>query len=324
MIHDPILTNDWLVTIPVRDLDQTGVARARLLEEDLVIWRSADGEIMAWKDLCLHRGVRLSLGEVQEGDKLQCPYHGWTYDKDGKCVKMPAHPEQEPPAKAVVQTYHVQVKYDWVWVCLGEPTRDLPVFPEWEDESFRRVLCGPYFFNAAGPRMIENFLDVAHFPYVHENILGTRERPEIQPYEVTVDENGVCAHDIKVYQPNPDGTGEGKDVSYTYHAFRPLIAYFRKKTEGPQFAMFMAVNPMSEQESNMLVWMVMNHSYDASEADLVAFQDEISYQDVPIVESQRPELLPLDLQAELHLRSDKTAIAYRKWLNDMGLSFGTE
>lgn len=49
----------------------------------------------------------------------------------------------------------------------------------------------------------------------------------------------------------------------------------------------------------------------------------ITLQDVPIVESQRPELLPLDLQAELHLRSDRTAIAYRKWLRELGLMFGT-
>jgi len=53
------------------------------------------------------------------------------------------------------------------------------------------------------------------------------------------------------------------------------------------------------------------------------FEDMITLQDIPIVESQRPELLPLDLQAELHLRSDRTAIAYRKWLKELGVSFGT-
>jgi phenylpropionate dioxygenase-like ring-hydroxylating dioxygenase large terminal subunit len=56
---------------------------------------------------------------------------------------------------------------------------------------------------------------------------------------------------------------------------------------------------------------------------MIAFQDTVAAQDVPIVESQRPEKLPLDLQAELHLRSDKTSIAYRKWLNELGLTFGT-
>jgi phenylpropionate dioxygenase-like ring-hydroxylating dioxygenase large terminal subunit len=53
------------------------------------------------------------------------------------------------------------------------------------------------------------------------------------------------------------------------------------------------------------------------------FADKITWQDVPIVEFQRPELLPLDLQTELHLRSDRTAIAYRKWLRQLKLTFGT-
>jgi phenylpropionate dioxygenase-like ring-hydroxylating dioxygenase large terminal subunit len=69
--------------------------------------------------------------------------------------------------------------------------------------------------------------------------------------------------------------------------------------------------------------MAMNYGHDLPEADLVAYQDTIFAQDRPIVESQRPELLPLDLQAELHLRSDRTAIAYRQWLKQLGLTFGT-
>ena len=69
--------------------------------------------------------------------------------------------------------------------------------------------------------------------------------------------------------------------------------------------------------------MAMNYGHDIPAEELIAWQDEIFAQDRPIVQSQRPELLPLDLQAELHLRSDRTAIAYRKWLNELGLSFGT-
>jgi phenylpropionate dioxygenase-like ring-hydroxylating dioxygenase large terminal subunit len=70
------------------------------------------------------------------------------------------------------------------------------------------------------------------------------------------------------------------------------------------------------------MWMAMNSGHDVPEAELVAYQDRIFAQDQPIVESQRPELLPLDLQAELHLRSDRAAIAYRQWLRAIGLSYG--
>ena len=69
--------------------------------------------------------------------------------------------------------------------------------------------------------------------------------------------------------------------------------------------------------------MALNYSPETSDEQLRRYQDVVSAQDVPIVESQRPELLPLDLQAELHLRSDRTAIAYRRWLTKIGLRYGT-
>jgi phenylpropionate dioxygenase-like ring-hydroxylating dioxygenase large terminal subunit len=71
------------------------------------------------------------------------------------------------------------------------------------------------------------------------------------------------------------------------------------------------------------MWMAMNYGHETPEADLVAWQDRIFGQDRPILQSQRPELLPLDLQAELHLRSDRAAIAYRMWLRELGLTYGT-
>ncbi len=322
MIDDQVLRNDWHAVLPLRDLEQGGVAGARLLGEDIVIWRAGD-EVLAWQDLCLHRGTRLILGEVQDSSLLMCPYHGWTYDATGQCVRMPAHPEQTPSPRARVRRYHACVHFDFVWVCLGEPANPLPPFPEWDDGSFRRILCGPYHFHAAAPRMVENFLDVAHFPFVHENILGVRKHAEIADYDVVSDENGITAQDIRIFQPNPDGTGEAKVVSYTYKVFRPLVAWFRKESLGPRFAILLMVTPRDPLDSIMWMWMVLNHSYDVPEAELRAFQDEIALQDLPIVESQRPELLPLDLQAELHLRSDKTAIAYRRWLNELGLRYGT-
>ena len=51
------------------------------------------------------------------------------------------------------------------------------------------------------------------------------------------------------------------------------------------------------------MWMTMNDGHDIPEPDLITWQDAIFAQDRPIVQSQRPELLPLDWQAELHLRS---------------------
>ena len=69
MIDDPVLIEDWHPVARVEDLAGGGPVAARLLDEDLVLWRSGD-EYLAWRDLCVHRGTRLSLGHVVSGDRL--------------------------------------------------------------------------------------------------------------------------------------------------------------------------------------------------------------------------------------------------------------
>ena len=126
MLNDPILLNDWHVVAYAPDLKEGKPMSIRLLEEDLVLWRVGE-KIHAWRDLCLHRGTRLSLGKVED-DCLICPYHGWTYNEEGQCIRFPAHPNQKPPATAHTKVYAAQEKYDWIWVTLGNPTQDIPEF----------------------------------------------------------------------------------------------------------------------------------------------------------------------------------------------------
>ena len=320
MLNDPVLVNDWHVVAYAPDLKEGKPMTARLLEEDIVLWRVGE-KIHAWRDLCLHRGTRLSLGKIEE-ETLICAYHGWTYNEEGRCIRFPAHPDQVPPAKARVTVYQAQEKYNWIWVTLGNPVKAIPTFPQWDDGSFHKVHCGPYHYNASGPRVVENFLDVTHFPFVHQGYLGDPAHPEISDYEAEISPDGVVARDITVWQPDPDGSGQGGNVTYTYKVVRPLTAYFVKSSAGPKFAMYFTVTPVSELSS--IAWTYVAKDYEnIPDEETQQFEDMITWQDVPIVESQRPELLPLDLQAELHLRSDRTAIAYRKWLRELGLTFGT-
>jgi phenylpropionate dioxygenase-like ring-hydroxylating dioxygenase large terminal subunit len=321
MLQDPILINDWHPIAPVSALAEGAVMSARLLGQDLVLWR-LNGQVMAWQDLCLHRGTRLSLGWVS-GERLVCPYHGWEYNSAGRCALMPAHPNQTPSTKAKVCTYRTCEAYDLIWVSLGDPQQGVPAFPEWEQPTYRKLLAGPYQVNASGPRLIENFLDVAHFPFVHEGTLGARSHPEIADYEAEIGPEGVVARNVRIYQPDPYGTGQGDTVAYTYKALRPLTAYLFKDSETRGLAILLMVTPHEVLKSTAWMWIAMNYGHEIPAEELIAWQDGIFAQDRPIVESQRPELLPLDLQAELHLRSDRTAIAYRKWLNQLGLTFGT-
>jgi phenylpropionate dioxygenase-like ring-hydroxylating dioxygenase large terminal subunit len=318
VIDDPVLVNDWHPLARDSDLASGGPVAARLLGEDVVLWRSGD-DYFAWRDLCVHRGTRLSLGKIVDGASLECPYHGWTYARDGRCILMPAHPEQTPPAKACVDVYRAVVRHGVVWVTLGDGSSAVPTFELMEDGRHQVLMSGPYRVRASGPRVVENFLDVGHFPFVHEGTLGDRARPEIADYEARITPDGVLATGVKVFQPDPYGTGKGSTVTYTYRVHRPLSASFIKHGD-LSFGMLLSVTPHDAVDSSAWMWMAMNYE---PEGSMIEFQDRIFAQDRPILESQRPELLPLDLQAELHLRSDRTAIAYRRWLRELGVRTGT-
>ena len=147
VLDDPVLVDDWHVVARSADVVEGRAAGVRLLDEDLVLWR-AGGRVLAWRDLCVHRGARLSLGTVHDGT-LACAYHGWTYDPDGRCVRFPAHPDQSPPATARATTYRAVERFGWVWVSLGDPDHDVAPFAQWQDGSFRKVHCGPYRIRAA-------------------------------------------------------------------------------------------------------------------------------------------------------------------------------
>jgi phenylpropionate dioxygenase-like ring-hydroxylating dioxygenase large terminal subunit len=321
MIDDPVLINDWHVVARSADLTPGTVKSARLLEEDLVVWRNG-GDVHVWRDVCIHRGAQLSKGAVRDGC-LVCPYHGWTYDGTGSCVSIPAHPSVNPPGRAHTHVYQARERYGLVWASLGQPTQDVPPFPEWDDPTYRKVFCGPYTMNAYAPRVVENFLDVGHFPFVHAGLLGDAARPEIADYEAEITADGVISRDIRIWQPDPDGSGRAAEVSYTYQALRPLTAAFHKAQGPERFCMIDSVAPVAMGRSIAWVILALNYAPDVPDEKLREFQDVVTAQDVPVVESQRPELLPLDLQMELHLRSDRTAIAYRRWLRQLGLKFGT-
>ena len=181
--------------------------------------------VHAWKDLCVHRGSKLSLGTISQRSGqacLVCPYHGWEYNSAGQCVRMPAHPEQTPPARAHVESYRGarKIRHD-----LGLPrqaARRASGIPRRRGSGLSAHFHGPYDYQAQGPRIIENALDVAHLPIAHAGLLGEPSRAEIGDYAVTTTEAGIVAADIPIWQPDPDGTGKPAIVSYTFYVDRPF------------------------------------------------------------------------------------------------------
>jgi len=319
--NDPRLLGEWFAVAWSREVVAGKSVSRRVLGRDIVLWRSSEA-IHCWLDLCIHRGARLSLGQVR-GDCLVCPYHAWEYDVTGQCVRIPAHPQQTPPVKARAQAYQVRERYGMVWVCLGEALADVPEFAYGDDPEFRLVLAGPYLFRALGPRLIENLFDVAHLGFVHAGLLGDPEHGEIEDYEVEMGPHGPEAKAIRIWQPNPDGTGKAAPVTYHYWANGPLTAGLAKVHGEQRFAILAQITPVDAETCESRLVIALNYARHVPDEVLLRFQDEVTAQDKVVVESQRPELLPLDLQAELHLRSDRMAIAYRKWLREIGFTYGT-
>jgi len=320
---DASIVDRWHPALPSERLGAEPIS-VQVLGVKIALFR-IKGEAVAFRDLCIHRGVPLSLGRV-EGDRVVCPYHGWSYDACGSCVRIPAQPKGKAiPEKARVTTYRTVEQEGLIWISFGQPIGpplSLPAF-----DGFRRVLCAPYEVQAAAPRVIENFLDVSHLMFVHEGLLGDPGSAEIHEYRVHRTEEGLVSDEIEVYQPDADGTGKGVTNRYVYKVLGPFTAFLEKRDSADPdhvFGLLFAVLPHAEKRSTAYAIIYRNYALDTPDHVFAEFQDKLIEQDRVIVESQTPELLPLDLQAELHLVSDRASIAYRQWLKELGVSFGAE
>jgi len=198
-----------------------------LLEQRIVLWQ-ASGDLHAMRDQCPHRGTRLSLGEIRDGS-IVCPYHGWRFDARGRCTLQPAQPGVRPSAGTRVETFRVREAYGLVWVCPGVPEYDLPEFRGLNGD-YHRVVTGPYDVCTSAPRVVENFLDMAHLPFVHAGMLGDEAHAEIAEYEVSSDDDGVKVRNFRIWQPNASSVHtEGMEVVYSYDILRPYTVMLTKR-----------------------------------------------------------------------------------------------
>ena len=226
----------WHPVARVEDLAQQPLA-VNLLAHAVVLWRDAAGLAHAWADLCPHRGAKLSLGRIH-GDRLECAYHGWQFAPTGQCVKVPALPAFKPPPSQCAKVYQACESYGLIWVKLapmaaaacapsgagetGGIGNELPAFGAEHDAQLRKLNCGPYDVATSAPRIIENFLDMAHFGFVHDGGLGTREMTAIDAYQVKGTEHGLLATQCRAWQPQSNlHSKAAAQVEYTYQVTGP-------------------------------------------------------------------------------------------------------
>lgn len=330
MIEDRTVLDEWHAVARASDVAAGKLVAARLLEEDLLLWRSSAG-VEAWRDFCPHRGAKLSLGRVRD-DRIVCPYHGMEYAAGGRCVRVPAHPGRSPPRQARATCYRVTERYGLVWVSLGAPSGDVPPFPEADNDTYRVYVGGRYEYATSGYRAIENFFDLAHFPFVHPGLLGDEAHPELPDYDVEVTNEGLIVTNTRFWQPKPTNTLDidGIDVNYAYHVSRPLTVRFTKDiglrtASGAPMreALVLTFAPVTEESGVGWVLLASNYDDQYGQKEIEEFTDLILGQDLPVVESQRPKRLPLGENDELNVPADRTSVYYRRWLRDLGVTYGT-
>lgn len=320
------LLDQWHVVARSNDVAQESVKPIKLLGENLVLWRSSANELQAWNDYCAHRGVPLSLGKCKDG-KIVCPYHGWHFDSHGKCVHVPAHPEQQPPSGMAVKRFLVTERYGYIWVSLGSPSADVPRLPEWDSAEYRKVAAGPYTYAANALRCLDNFMDASHFPHVHPGVNGRGDNPDTTiNYKVLDKGTELQTTAFKVVQPFADARGVELEVEYHYYCLSPTVAYSDKQT-GPNQHWFTwcAMTPVDVDEATFWLTMSFNYSHDIPEEKILARQAIVfGEQDRWIVEAQRPYSMPLEVSDEMHVQSDRLGVAYRRWIKALGEKKQTE
>jgi renierapurpurin 18,18'-hydroxylase len=163
--------NHWYVVASSKELNQKPLA-ITLWKQEIVIYRDQQGKVHALEDRCPHRQVKLSSGIVVEND-LECSYHGWRFQQDGTCAKVPYLAKKQKMPNCKIRTYPVQELDGFIWLYPGDlvildQTKIQPMkLPEWEHLNYiatvSLIQCqGHYSY------LIENLMDMYH-GHLHQN-----------------------------------------------------------------------------------------------------------------------------------------------------------
>lgn len=318
-----ILAGYWHPVAYASEVTDRPLAR-RLLDVRLVVYRCG-ADIAVARDLCAHRGASLSRGWLDKG-ALVCAYHGFRYGLDGACVAVPAQPSTVPiSGKLRLRTFASAVRHGLVWVCLNPPAA-API-PEWPGlaKSDRQTMEVPVsVWQAAAPRQVENFNDVAHLSWVHVGTFGNRAEPGIPDYAVR--ESPEALEFTLTYRQVDRDTFLAADpvitpMTYVYTLSPPFATRLAVHSpDGRVLEIYDLASPETARRTR--VHMLLSRNYDQADAagPAIEYQMHVNQEDIPVVEDQYPEDLPLDLRQEVHIAADRMSVAYRKRLKAMGLT----
>ncbi|MBT6274403.1 MAG: aromatic ring-hydroxylating dioxygenase subunit alpha [Chromatiales bacterium] len=157
----------WSHAIP------TTLEAHRILDEDIVVYRTQDNTVVALEDQCPHKRLPLSLGRL-DGDSIECGYHGMTFGPDGRCVRVPGL--KRPPESAWVRHFPTHEASGIVWIWMGDPQLadaiDIFDLAQLHAADWATQFGDGLHFDANYLHLADNLCDPAHVAFVHPTTLG--------------------------------------------------------------------------------------------------------------------------------------------------------
>ncbi|WP_101830476.1 aromatic ring-hydroxylating oxygenase subunit alpha [Frankia canadensis] len=324
----PALRHGWHPVARSTEVGDEPVA-VRLLGEPWVVAR-LDDRLAAFADRCPHRLAPLSAGRV-DADELVCGYHGWRFVASGECTTVPAlGPGTPPPRRArAVPAWGVTERHGLVWIAPREPVAELIELPEEHSTGFDSVWLEPTRTTACAGLLADNFLDTAHFPFVHADTIGAGEDTAVPPYRVTPDGDGFVVQ-LEQVVANPEdplvATGEHPLVQrrWTTYVYRPPFM-LRLRMEYPDAGTITSILFCLQPEDSGATRVYTRVLRDdlGGDADRLAeaarFEQRVLDEDLALQERFDLDGLPLlgddgEPAEEVSIRADAAGVALRRAL----------
>ncbi len=295
-----------------------------MLNQRFVLYRNSQGQVVALKDQCSHRGAALSMGWLED-NCIRCPYHGWKFQADGKCVQIPSNEVSTPiPKKANVNSYPVQEKYGFIWLFYGDlPTEQrppIPPLPEFNNPHLHRsFLNSPV--NTHYTRVVENALDVSHVPIVHANSFGAGfgKDSRFEIYDIQNEAWGISAKSKYKNYTKPKGLfklffkEKSTDINSKLTFYLPNITKLETSSNSIKIVNFAIHIPVDEHTtiSKRIIFRSFL-PYSSLDGIFLKYYTKINGEDSTVSESQYPKVIPDNLSTEVHVSADAFTLQYRQ------------
>lgn len=308
----------WFAVATVSEIGESTVP-ITLLDRDYVLWRTGDGQLLAVPDRCSHREAKLSQGVVQDGC-LRCPYHGWTFGDGGRCLEVPSSgPGAAVPSTAHLSPITIEERYGLVWLCPGEHSAPIPHLAVDGDPAFTRLNTAMQLWNCSATRMIDNMLDVAHFPYTHAGTFGREQETQVPKYSLTQLDDTFHGYEYSVTVNNEGEaksmSGGGDDVITIDMSTGFALPFSVRSTmsydNGIEQTLFMTAAPIDTERSHFTFVLWRNDDVSSTGQDIIDFELEVALEDQAMLEQLDGEI-PLEHGALVDVQSDKASLEWRR------------